>query len=64
MLLNRLDTGRWDGSALDPEDLNSQAAALGPGYNIFLADKQVVPTAPAFVRYHPTPYLRPFDLDH
>jgi pimeloyl-ACP methyl ester carboxylesterase len=63
VLLNRLDTGRWDGSALDPEDLNSQAAALGPGYNIFLADKQVVPTAPAFLRYHPTPYLRPFDLD-
>ena len=63
VLLNRLDTGRWDGSALAPEDLNSQAAALGPGYNIFLADKQVVPTAPAFVRYHPTVYLRPFDLD-
>ena len=63
VLLNRLDTGHWNGSALDPEDLNSQAAALGPGYNIFLADKQVVPTAPAFVRYHPTPYLRPFDLD-
>jgi pimeloyl-ACP methyl ester carboxylesterase len=62
VLLNRLRTGRWDTPALDPEDLNSRAASLGPGYNIYFAGGKVVPTAPAFVHYHPAPYLRPFDL--
>jgi hypothetical protein len=61
VLLNRLRTGRWDTSALDPADLNSRAAAL-TGYNIYFAGGQVVPMAPAFVQYHPAPYLRPFDL--
>ena len=34
-LLNRLDTGRWDGDALSPGAINAQATALGPAYNIF-----------------------------
>jgi hypothetical protein len=62
VLLGRLGTGRWNPEALDPASLNDQAAALGPTYNIFAVGKTVSPTAPAFVRYHPGPYLRPFDL--
>jgi len=61
-LVSRLDTGRWDHSALDPASLNVQAAALGPQYNIFQVGNAVVPTPPAFLRYRPGPYLRPFDI--
>ena len=61
-LISRLDTGRWDSSALRPARLNSRAAALGPGYNIFKVGGKIRPAAPAFVRYRPPPYLRPFDL--
>jgi pimeloyl-ACP methyl ester carboxylesterase len=61
-LVRRLDTGRWDRPALDPADLNARAAALGPQYNIFSVGTTIVPTAPAFLRYRPAPYLRPFDL--
>jgi len=61
-LLNRLGTGHWNDEALSPAALNAQAAALGPAYNIFSAGSGAVPTAPAFLRYRPTPYLRPFDL--
>ena len=61
-LVNRVDTGRWDLSALDPAGLNAQAAALGPQYNIFEVGTTIKPAAPAFLRYRPAPYLRPFDL--
>ncbi|MGE5134693.1 MAG: prolyl oligopeptidase family serine peptidase [Gemmatimonadota bacterium] len=59
-LLSRLRTGRW--GPLDPATLNSQAAALGGAYNIFVVNKQVQPVPPGFVRFRPPPYLRPFDL--
>ena len=62
VLVSRLDTGRWDLSALDPASLNAQAAALGPQYSIVQVGTTVEPAAPAFVRYRPAPYLRPFDL--
>jgi hypothetical protein len=62
VLLNRLGTGRWDREALDPASLNARAAALGPAYNIFPSGTTISPTAPAFLRYRPPPYLRPFDL--
>jgi pimeloyl-ACP methyl ester carboxylesterase len=62
VLTRRLDTGRWSLSALDPASLNAQAAALSSQYNIFASGSSVVPTPPAFLRYQPTPYLRPFDL--
>ncbi len=62
-LLNRLRTGHWDDDALSPADLNAQATALGPAYNIFsTGSTPSLATAPAFLRYRPTPYLRPFDL--
>ncbi len=59
-LLSRLATGRW--GPLDPATLNSQATALGPTYNIFVVSDQVQAVPPAFVRFRPPPYLRPFDL--
>jgi dienelactone hydrolase len=72
VLLNRLRTGTWDASALQPANLNAAAAALGPEYNIFAAQNGTCPTgspvdgvcetAPAYVSYRPASYLRPFDL--
>jgi pimeloyl-ACP methyl ester carboxylesterase len=63
VLVNRLDTGRWNASALDPASLNARAAGLGPDYNIFaVGTAPPVATPPAFLRYRPFPYLRPFDL--
>jgi pimeloyl-ACP methyl ester carboxylesterase len=59
-LLNRLSTGHW--SVPRPAGLNAEAAALGPQLNVFASGKTIVPTAPAFIRYTPARYLRPFDL--
>ena len=53
-LLNRLDTGHW--GPLAPATLNQQASALGPVGSAFN------PAPPAFLRFQPTQYLRPFDL--
>ncbi len=75
VLLDRVQTGKWDAAALRPASLNAAAAALGPGYNIFSAQNGTCPqgvpvqgvcaTAPAYIRHRPTRYLRPFDLgDH
>jgi pimeloyl-ACP methyl ester carboxylesterase len=71
-LLNRVSTGRWSARALQPASLNAAAAALGPQYNIYTAQGSTCPvgspvdgvcaTAPAFVPFTPTSYLRPFDL--
>ena len=72
VLLNRVQTGKWNATALRPASLNAAAAALGPGYNIFSAQNGTCPqgapvdgvcaTAPAYIRYRPARYLRPFDL--
>jgi hypothetical protein len=56
-LENRLVTGRWH--VPSPAAMNSQAAALGPQLNIFTGG---VATPPAFIRYSPAVYLRPFNL--
>jgi pimeloyl-ACP methyl ester carboxylesterase len=58
-LINRLDTGRWQD--VDAADLNNAAAALGPGYNIFGTPQGVVPVPPAYIKFDPNRYLRPFD---
>jgi len=50
-LINRLDTGRWHD--VNASDLNNAAAALGPAFN--------VPVPSAFIEFHPSRYLRPFD---
>jgi hypothetical protein len=59
-LENRLSTEEWN--VPSPADMNSQASALGPGYNILPANGTIVPVAPAFISYRPARYLRPFDL--
>ena len=61
-LLNRLATGHWNDQALQPMNLNGDATGLGPGYNVFTSQGQLVATPPAFVSYQPFPYPRPFDL--
>jgi pimeloyl-ACP methyl ester carboxylesterase len=58
-LINRLDTGRWQD--VDANDLNKAAAALGPGFNIFGTSAGIVPVPPAFFKFNPSRYLRPFD---
>jgi len=58
-LINRLDTGRWQD--VDFTDLNNAAAALGPAFNIFGTPQGVVPVPPAYIKFDPNRYLRPFD---
>jgi pimeloyl-ACP methyl ester carboxylesterase len=60
-LLRRMDTGRWAPGATNPSTLNASAASLGSVYNVFAAGGQTVATAPAFVKFRPPVYLRPFD---
>ncbi|HEX5506163.1 MAG TPA: prolyl oligopeptidase family serine peptidase [Thermomicrobiales bacterium] len=59
-LIGRLDTGRWAASD-NPTTLNGEAAALGPAFNVFASGSEVRPTPPAFVRFHPSAFPRPFD---
>jgi hypothetical protein len=58
-LINRVDTGRWQD--VDATDLNNAAAALGPGFNIFGTPQGVVSVPPAYIKFDPKRYLRPFD---
>jgi pimeloyl-ACP methyl ester carboxylesterase len=58
-LLFRMDTGKWPD--LDPDGLNTQAAGLGPAFNIFVVGGSIVPTPPQFFDFDPGPYPRPFD---
>jgi pimeloyl-ACP methyl ester carboxylesterase len=70
-LLRRMATGHWNNRALRPAHLNAAAASLGPTANIFAAQGGKCPTGapvdgvcatpPAFLRFRPAPYLRPFD---
>lgn len=41
---------------------NTDAAALGPGFNIFSVNNQVVATPPVFINFHPAQYLRPYTI--
>lgn len=56
VLLERLDTGRWDDAALQPGALNPSALAQGDLENVFFGS----PAPPAFVDFSPAPYPRPF----
>lgn len=60
-LIRRVDTGRW-ARTTNPEELNSDAAALGPTYNVFPVSNTLVPTIPQFLHFTPTTFLRPYDL--
>jgi pimeloyl-ACP methyl ester carboxylesterase len=60
-LIHRVDTGKWSGAA-DPSTLDDRATALGPALNVFPVGGGLVPTAPGYVEFEPTAFLRPFDL--
>jgi pimeloyl-ACP methyl ester carboxylesterase len=58
-LVGRIDSHRWPG--LSPEDLNGAAQALGPSLNLLLLSPTlIVPTPPAFLKFEPTAFPRPF----
>jgi pimeloyl-ACP methyl ester carboxylesterase len=59
-LLSRVKAGQWNSAALSPALMRARARALGPTFNVFSSNGKLVPTAPAFVRFTPPPYLRPF----
>jgi pimeloyl-ACP methyl ester carboxylesterase len=59
-LLNRLSTGHWH--VPSPAGLNAEATNFGPSLNVFTSGSSLVPTAPEFISFSPTKYLRPFDL--
>ena len=56
VLLKRLDSGRWDDSALQPAALNASALAQGDLENVFFG----AAAPPAFVDFRPAPYPRAF----
>jgi hypothetical protein len=59
-LVGRLDSGHW--LSVSPGTLDAEAADLGPAANVLpISQNSAVPAAPAFVRYQPGPFLRPFD---
>ena len=57
VMLNRLDSGRWDDESLRPAALNAAALALGSQDN---AIGGFFASPPSFVDYAPGPYPRPF----
>ena len=60
-LIHRINTGHWGSTS--PAPMNASAAGLGPGFNFIVAGSppHVIPTAPAFLRFSPARFLRPFD---
>ncbi len=57
-LIQRLNSGGWSDTT-DPGQMNQEASAFGPTYNVLPPSTTVVP--PAFITYHPAVFLRPFD---
>jgi pimeloyl-ACP methyl ester carboxylesterase len=61
-LIQRLDTGTWGNSTL-PNVMNQEAAALGPNLNVLpnpFPFGTLIPIPPAFLRFEPARFLRPF----
>jgi pimeloyl-ACP methyl ester carboxylesterase len=55
----RLSTGRW--RDLRVADLNGEAAALGPEFNVISVNGSLVPTPPAYLKFELRQFLRIFD---
>ena len=53
VLLHRLSTGHWTGSATNPASLNKKAAALGPKFNIFESNGTGRPDRAGLHQLHP-----------
>ena len=62
-LIQRLDTGKWENST-NPDLMNQEATALGPTLNVFPQPFPNgitgTPTAPAFLNFQPSRFLRTF----
>ena len=58
-LVSRLDTGKWP--QLGPVTLNQSAKALGSKFNVLSVGGKNVHVAPAYFKFHPPVFLRPFD---
>ena len=58
-LETRLATGKWKN--LTPSDLNNEAEALGPAFNVIDDNGSVVAADPAFFSYQPLQFLRIYD---
>jgi len=58
-LVNRLDTGKWQ--ELGAGVLNQEATALGSKFNVLLVNGKEVHVPPAYFRFQPPVFLRPFD---
>jgi stage V sporulation protein SpoVS len=58
-LISRLDTGKWP--ALGATELNQSAKGLGSKFNVLSVDGKNVHVAPAYFKFQPAIFLRPFD---
>jgi pimeloyl-ACP methyl ester carboxylesterase len=58
-LVDRLDNGNWP--TLGARVLNSEAKALGSTFNVLFVNGQQYPVAPAYFKFAPAAFLRPFD---
>jgi hypothetical protein len=58
-LVSRLDTGKWP--ALGPALLNQEAKGLGSKFNVLLVNGKKVHVTPAYFKFEPAVFLRPFD---
>jgi len=58
-LVSRFDTGKWPG--LGSGVLNKEARALGSKFNVLSVNGKDVHVAPAYFKFHPAIFLRPFD---
>jgi len=58
-LISRLDTGKWP--ALGATALNETAKGLGSKFNVLSVDGKNVHVAPAYFKFKPAIFLRPFD---
>jgi pimeloyl-ACP methyl ester carboxylesterase len=58
-LISRLDTGKWPG--LGSSGLNKEAKGLGSKFNVLVVNGKEVHVAPAYFKFQPAVFLRPFD---
>jgi pimeloyl-ACP methyl ester carboxylesterase len=58
-LISRLDTGKWPG--LGSATLNTAAKGLGSSFNVLLVNGKQVHVLPAYFKFQPAVFLRPFD---
>ncbi|HZD38671.1 MAG TPA: hypothetical protein VE664_08535 [Actinomycetes bacterium] len=58
-LLDGVHAHSWRAVRTDPNALDARAEALGPALNMLAPG---LPAGPSYQRFHPAPFLRPFDL--